>query len=141
MVLGKWKVEAKKKWYIEHREERLKIQRECYKRNKEVYRKKGRDKYHNNPEKCKEYQRRHNKEEKMIVLSHYSPEIKCIKCGFSDIKALEIDHINGGGNKQRKLIGCGSKFYRWLIKNNFPNGFQVLCANCNRIKQIENYES
>ena len=27
----------------------------------------------------------------------------CIKCGFSDIRALQVDHINGGGSNERNL--------------------------------------
>jgi len=30
---------------------------------------------------------------------------KCAKCGFSDEKALCIDHINCGGKRERKLFG------------------------------------
>jgi hypothetical protein len=28
---------------------------------------------------------------------------KCIKCGFSDERALQIDHTNGGGSKDVRL--------------------------------------
>src|SRR5260221_360879 len=44
---------------------------------------------------------------------------------------LSIDHINGDGSKHRKEIGGGGKIYKWLINNNFPSGFQVLCIPCN----------
>lgn len=83
---------------------------------------------------------------KYEVLAHYSGEQpKCIKCGFSDIRALCIDHIYNDGAKERKEIkphnkhrGIGSKtFYSWIRKNNFPPRYQVLCANCNAIKQRE----
>lgn len=49
---------------------------------------------------------------------------------------LSIDHINGGGVKHRKEIGVtsGDGFYKWLKKNNYPSGFQVLCHNCNKAK-------
>ena len=30
--------------------------------------------------------------------------------------------------------------YNWLIKNNFPSGFQTLCMNCQFIKREENRE-
>ena len=33
------------------------------------------------------------------------------------------------------MVG-GTKFYRWLKRNNFPEGFQVLCFNCNCGKEI-----
>jgi hypothetical protein len=81
-------------------------------------------------------------EQKKHVIYHYSNgTMVCAKCGFSDIRALSIDHINGGGRKHtQELKKVGTIFYRWLIKNNFPKGYQVLCMNCNYIKKIENKE-
>lgn len=76
---------------------------------------------------------------KLAVLSHYSPDLKCSGCGFSDIRALSIDHIKGDGAKHRKKIG-NADFYQWIIKNNFPKGFQVLCFNCQWIKRVKNNE-
>lgn len=62
----------------------------------------------------------------------------CVCCGETELDFLTIDHINGGGNKHRRelRIGGGYKFYRWLIKNNFPPGFQSLCMNCQLSKSI-----
>ena len=73
------------------------------------------------------------------VVSHYSPMKRCIKCGFLDIRALSMDHINGKGTQHRKTIK-GRNFYVWLLKNGFPKGFQVLCMNCQFIKRHENKE-
>lgn len=36
----------------------------------------------------------------------------------------------GGGSKHRKEIGVAST-YSWLKKNKYPEGFRVLCWNCN----------
>lgn len=58
----------------------------------------------------------------------------CRCCGEREYHFLSIDHINNDGAAHRKEIGekrGGRKFYNWLIKNGFPNGFQVLCMNCN----------
>ena len=46
---------------------------------------------------------------------------------------LQIDHIDGGGTKHRREIGVGM-LYKWLRRNNYPAGFQTLCANCNFAK-------
>lgn len=68
---------------------------------------------------------------KIQVMNHYGPECAC--CGEGRIEFLTIDHVNGGGTKHRKEINksSGSHFYKWLIDNNFPEGFRVLCFNCN----------
>ena len=54
---------------------------------------------------------------------------KCARCGETDQDVLQIDHIDGGGNQHRKKIG--EPLIRWLHKQGFPSGYQVLCANCN----------
>ena len=79
---------------------------------------------------------------KRLVLTHYgNGKLVCLKCGFDDIRALSIDHLNGNGNQDRvgKKLG-GTNFYAWLIKNNYPTGYQTLCMNCNWIKRSENKE-
>jgi len=73
---------------------------------------------------------------KYEVLSYYSSgEIKCKWCGFNDIRALVIDHIGNDGSSNRKTL-MSSSIYAYLKKNDFPNGFQVLCHNCNWIKEV-----
>ena len=69
---------------------------------------------------------------KLTVLSHYSsspPECAC--CGETEIDFLSLDHINNDGSKHRRETGTRGGIYSWVIKNNFPPLFQVLCMNCN----------
>jgi hypothetical protein len=74
-----------------------------------------------------------------LVFAHYGKT--CARCGYADERALSIDHIDGGGNAHRKTYKIGgSSFYVWLVKNNFPEGFQVLCMNCQFIKRHEKNE-
>ncbi len=68
------------------------------------------------------------------VLTHYSGgPPKCSCCGETEYFFLTFDHIKGGGSKHRKdTTGVGSKnLCAWLKRNNFPEGFRVLCFNCN----------
>lgn len=57
----------------------------------------------------------------------------CSSCGVDDPEVLNIDHIEGGGRKHRQAenIEGGLAFYQWLKNNDYPEGFRVLCANCN----------
>jgi len=77
-----------------------------------------------------------------IVLEHFNNE--CVSCGYNkDVRALQIDHINGGGSKERKNIGNSAHYYLKVIEslnNNTSNEYQILCANCNWIKRFENKE-
>lgn len=68
---------------------------------------------------------------RMRVLENYG--LSCACCGEGHIEFLAIDHINGGGSKQKKTLG-NLHIYSWIIRNGFPKGFQTLCHNCNSAK-------
>jgi hypothetical protein len=74
-------------------------------------------------------------ENREAVIQHYGG--KCVECEESRPTCLAIDHIEGGGNTHRRKIGkWGSGFFKWLVDNNFPEGFQILCHNCNMGKHL-----
>jgi hypothetical protein len=62
---------------------------------------------------------------------------KCVHCGFSDKRALQIDHINGGGSAENRIYGP-QRYVNYL--KNGCSGLQLLCANCNQIKKWESKE-
>lgn len=64
------------------------------------------------------------------VIKHYGNKCKC--CGESHLKFLTIDHIQHSQTSGQGLYG--ERLYRYLIKNDFPDGYQVLCWNCNGLK-------
>jgi len=75
---------------------------------------------------------------KMMCLNHYSKEkIECKKCKEDEIAFMTLDHI-----KPRKELGhtretSASALYRILIRDKFPLGLQILCYNCNMVKEVE----
>lgn len=73
---------------------------------------------------------------RLEVLAHYAGrQLVCAHCGETDSRVLCLDHINGGGNQHRRELGKRSdSYWAWLKRNNYPNGFQVLCWNCNARK-------
>ena len=76
-----------------------------------------------------------NRRVRREVLSHYSDGIPhCVCCGETEFEFLTIDHINGGGNAHRKSTGSGANMTDWIRRNNYPDGFQILCMNCNWAK-------
>lgn len=68
---------------------------------------------------------------------------RCIKCGFSDIRALQLDHIKGGGNRDRGKYPNSSHMIAFYLENPeaINKSLQLLCANCNWIKRFENKET
>jgi predicted restriction endonuclease len=65
------------------------------------------------------------------VLSTYGS--KCTCCGETENHFLTIDHINGGGSQHRKELK-GRSVFKWLLDHGCPEGFQILCYNCNMAK-------
>jgi hypothetical protein len=110
-----------------------------YLRNKEYYRQYEKERYASDFEyrekrrsDCRELIRRY----RMMAISYLGGV--CVGCGFSDIRALQIDHVAGNGAKERREIGNGSRFLKKVIKSS--GEYQVLCANCNLIKKTTNGE-
>jgi hypothetical protein len=77
-----------------------------------------------------------NRELKARVFAHYSNgHTQCSRCGFADIRTLQLHHINGDGKKQRD--GLTVSMYRQLEKDGYPDGLEVLCANCRFIEHAK----
>ncbi len=79
---------------------------------------------------------------KVAVFAAYGG-YKCACCGETEKMFLTIDHVNNNGAEHRRNITgkrtrAGYHTYKWLLKNNFPDGFQVLCMNCNHGKRMNN---
>jgi hypothetical protein len=74
-------------------------------------------------------------EDKLACYAHYGNMCAC--CGEANTEFLAFDHINGGGYQHRKSGVC--KLSSWLVRNNFPEGFRVLCHNCNMSRGLYGY--
>jgi hypothetical protein len=68
---------------------------------------------------------------------------KCVLCGYSDRRALQIDHINGGGSKELKNRTSHYSYTKAILTSvrNKEGKYQLLCANCNWIKRHETGEN
>lgn len=66
---------------------------------------------------------------------------KCVCCGIDNPKFLTIDHIYNDGHileKSGKTRLAGTTIYPKIVKNNYPNYYQLLCWNCNCGKAYNN---
>jgi hypothetical protein len=61
---------------------------------------------------------------------------KCVLCGFDNILALTLDHINNNGAEERKALGERGVYYRALEKYR-PNEYRIICMNCQFIERVE----
>jgi hypothetical protein len=87
---------------------------------------------HKNGDHVREWYRNHKQILKHMCMQHYGNRCNC--CGETHIEFLTIDHINNDGSIDRKRGRSGATMYAWLKKNNYPEGYQVLCWNCNEAK-------
>jgi hypothetical protein len=86
------------------------------------------------------YKKVWSKTRKDLVYQAYGGYV-CRCCGETEPAFLSIDHINNDGAKHRKEISksrSNSTLISWLIKKQFPVGFQILCMNCQFGKKINN---
>ena len=130
----------KRKWYAENRGKVLQKQHDYYREKISLM----------TPEEKKEWnayrlqiESRARAKLKGDVIRHYSNgTMTCLWCGFGDIRALSIDHINGNGAKEKRDKNwSGAKFYVRLRQLGYPEGYQVLCMNCQWIKRTKNEET
>ena len=71
-------------------------------------------------------------------------QVKCVQCGFDDMRALSLDHVEGGGREHMEELGLkkASDWYQWLKDHYYPEKpkLQVLCMNCQSMKERETHE-
>jgi hypothetical protein len=89
-------------------------------------------------------------DKRLKILQYYSEllsnsNIPCCKCcgANSHIDFLAIDHIAGAKqmDSEPELVKLGyssklegSMLHNWIIENDYPKGFQILCTSCNFAK-------
>lgn len=147
--------EYNRKYYEENRERVRAWNKKWREANREDVNAAARARRAANPEKHKEYDRKYRerhpdkikakterrREQQQLAgrtrervmrlrcFEHYGTTCAC--CGEAEEMFLTFDHVNNDGYAHRKIDRSGSNLCRWLIKQGFPEGFQVLCMNCN----------
>lgn len=115
-----------------------------YQKNKDILRKKNKIWNEENPSykkswsqknrhKWSTYFRTYRKKMRLNIIEKYGGQCKC--CGEKRIEFLAIDHINGGGNNERKTMHSTTLLH-YLRKNYLPEKYQILCMNCNYAKSF-----
>jgi hypothetical protein len=70
------------------------------------------------------------------VLAKYGGKCQCPGCGITQYEWLAIDHVRGGGCRERreKKFANSQAFYNYLDKHPKSAKYQILCHNCNSAK-------
>ena len=83
-----------------------------------------------NRERDQERGRQWRRELRLEAVAAYGGE--CVCCGEDYEPYLEFDHINNDGKQERAQRTSTLELF--LKRNDWPEGFQLLCANCHRAK-------
>ena len=124
---------ASKEYYQEHKELIKAKARAYYRNDRDGIKTNIRDYRRKHKDEINSKQKIYTRSRRLKVLEYYGgTPPTCACCGESHIEFLSIDHINGGGHQHRLSLGSsGRAIYNYLIKENFPLGYRVLCTNCN----------
>lgn len=91
-------------------------------------------------EKNRRNSQRRRRQLRMRVLQYYGGDPPCCACcGEGLYEFLCIDHIGGGGGFHRQKMSSGNPIYSWIERHDYPDGFQVLCHNCNMALGLYGY--
>ena len=137
--------ERSRDYYFRNRDTKLARQRKYYQDNKEVLRPKKTayariwSRKNSVVIRIRSARRKQMMASRRREMFHEILGDRCAECGFSDKRALQIDHINGGGYKETVRFGSTELMYDYYLGN--PSEcrlkLQILCANCNWIKRAE----
>jgi len=125
------------KTYRSENKDKIDVQLKVWKeKNKDSYSKYQKEfqkeRYVNNREKMIKGQLTRTIKYRDTVYAHYGNV--CVCCGETNPFFLTVDHVNNDGNKHLNGKGnrmSGTSLYLRIIKDNYPDNFQILCMNCN----------
>ena len=120
------KKDSNRRWIENNRDKYNTYQRKWYSENFERRR-------------CQNKKSRDARKQQLFTILNGS---KCYICGFDDSRALQIDHKNGDGKKDRIRFTNMGSVYSYYSKHPIEarEKLQILCANCNWIKKHDNKE-
>lgn len=124
-------------YYQKHKEERLTYQKEYGKKYRETH---PQEDYIKHLEKRREKSRLKNQEKRKTLLWLLGG--KCVRCGETDFRCLQLDHVNGGGHQEFLKLRNRVNYVNYQF-DQIQSGsikYQILCANCNWKKKYENKE-
>jgi hypothetical protein len=108
-----------------------------YEENRQLLNQKQLDYYHRNKEQINSdanYSRRKARHAELRRMAIERMGGHCVSCGLTDYRALQFDHIDGGGAEYKQRGRNLRLLYRKIADGTVANGLQLLCASCHAIK-------
>ena len=85
-----------------------------------------------NPEKHRGQSRAAKQKQRAALFAMYGSS--CVLCGFSDVRALTLDHVKRNGAAERAELGERGVYRRALVELR-PDEYRTLCMNCQFISR------
>ncbi len=134
-------IREKDRLYREKNRDQINAKIRAMERHKDPKTKAYRTEYREqNREQTRQWVTNHRTRKRMEILEFMGGV--CVRCGFDDWRALQIDHVNGNGISDRKKNKSVSSYHK-AIRLSIEKGekkYQLLCTNCNQIKRHKNKE-
>lgn len=89
--------------------------------------------------KAREWARNYRRGIKILVLQKVAKGgiIKCSQCRCDDVRLLEVDHVNGGGTKERLRFNSNTEYYKWILFHRNIEDLAILCRLHNQLRALE----
>ena len=130
-------------YYLKNKEKINKQSRENYLQHRDETIQRTTKYHHEHKEWRQKYYKQDYQNKKLKVLAMIDPAKKCARCGCDDTRFLEINHIKGGGRKERKGFNENGKNYGYNMILLIFNGHRdtkdlnLLCKACNSLEYLE----
>jgi len=126
-----------------NKEKRKRMHKEYYQKNREAIIQRTKRYHLENKEWRKKYYRGYYAKIRLETLAKVDPALKCAMCGCDDIRFLEVNHIKGGGVKERiayRNEKHNESHNMILLIHTGKRGLEdlnLLCRACNSIDHLE----
>jgi hypothetical protein len=118
---------------IESIRKRARVNARRYRKENPIkYKEANKKSFTKNRSKYLENRRIVEKNKRIKIFDYYGGKCEC--CGESNYHFLSIDHkdSNGSVHRKQKRINIHDE----IIRNNFPQDYQILCFNCNFAREF-----
>ena len=130
-------------YYKENKEELNRKGQEYYQKNREAVIQRTTRYHFENKERREKYYQEYYQKIRLESLAKVDPAMKCAMCGCDDTRFLEVNHIKGGGVKERiayKNEKHNESHNMILLIHNGKRGLEdlnLLCRACNSVDHLE----
>ena len=62
---------------------------------------------------------------------------RCVHCGCSDLRVLELHHVRGGGRRETRTIGGGAFWHNIAMGRRRTNDLEICWKPCHAVEEVK----